>query len=265
MSSPTKCVFCGNSATLGPVFDDRHRQISCQVCGNYSITGTAEAIVGHKPIQNPGAVSGWIRQQNAMGITPHIDDDVDRLRALKKPAFRERTERYLLAVADRTSRIDEPTAAMSQDLMGISYSDHPNELYVILKYLEHEGLVSRRGGAEETRTLTPKGYIAADDLRTKRAASSQAFVAMSFSEEMKLAYDRGFEPGIRNAGFQPMRLLDKEHANKIDDEIIAEIRPASRSCWSWRSRWSSCCRAAHRVRPMCARGCDGATRISVVA
>jgi nucleoside 2-deoxyribosyltransferase len=47
---------------------------------------------------------------------------------------------------------------------------------------------------------------------------------MWFSDEMKPAYNQGFEPGIRSAGFQPMLIRNKEHSNKIDDEIIAEIR-----------------------------------------
>jgi hypothetical protein len=41
---------------------------------------------------------------------------------------------------------------------------------------------------------------------------------------MKPVYDQGLKLGIRNAGFEPMLIPEKEHANKIDDEIIAEIR-----------------------------------------
>jgi nucleoside 2-deoxyribosyltransferase len=37
-------------------------------------------------------------------------------------------------------------------------------------------------------------------------------------------YEEGIEPAIRLAGFAPMLISNKEHANKIDDEIIAEIR-----------------------------------------
>jgi hypothetical protein len=61
-------------------------------------------------------------------------------------------------------------------------------------------------------------------LRRKRAGHTQAFVAMQFSNEMQRVYDDGFQVGIRRAGFQPMLISNKEHANKIDDEIIAEIR-----------------------------------------
>ncbi len=222
ISSPIKCVFCGRPATLEPVYNDFHREISCQVCGNYSITGSAEAVVGHRPIQNKGAVSGWIRQQNAMGITPHIGDDVDRLRTFKKPSFRERAERYLVAVADKAQRLDQLVKVGQEELVGISYSDDVNDLVIIIQHLRDEGFITANLRDEER--LTAKGYIAADELRAKRAASSQAFVAMWFTEDMKKVYREGIEPAIRLAGFAPMLISNKQHANKIDDEIIAEIR-----------------------------------------
>jgi hypothetical protein len=120
--------------------------------------------------------------------------------------------------------VDQLFSPATFDLIGISYSDEPSELSVILSYLQAEGLITDVLDGREARRLTPKGYIAADELRTRRAASSQAFVAMWFTDETKAAYDEGLEPGIRNAGFTPMLIRNKEHANKIDDEIVAEIR-----------------------------------------
>jgi nucleoside 2-deoxyribosyltransferase len=158
-----------------------------------------------------------------MGIAPKIDSDaVDRLRALTKPPFRERVERYLVAVADKAQTLDAWFKAGHEELIGISYSDHVNDLVVILEYLREEGLMTKT--LTESERLTPKGYIVADELRAKRAASSQAFVAMWLTEEMKRMYEDAIEPAIRRAGFAPMLISNKEHANKIDDEIIAEIR-----------------------------------------
>ena len=54
--------------------------------------------------------------------------------------------------------------------------------------------------------------------------SSQAFVAMWFHNSMTKAYDDGFRPAIEQARYNPLRIDRKEHINKIDDEIIAEIR-----------------------------------------
>jgi nucleoside 2-deoxyribosyltransferase len=41
---------------------------------------------------------------------------------------------------------------------------------------------------------------------------------------MSDAYARGFKRAIIDSGYAAMRIDSKEHINKIDDEIIAEIR-----------------------------------------
>src|SRR5262249_33740075 len=187
MAIPSSCPFCGKAVSCGPVtglfFD-----LTCGRCGSYSITTSAQAIVEATPIQNRGAVSGWIRRQKMMGITPKIDSEaVARLRALTKPSFRERVERYLVAVADKAQTLDQWFKVGEEELVGVSYSDHINDLVVILDYLREEGLMTRTLKGDER--LTPKGYIAADELRAKRAASTQAFVAMWFTNDMEQVYE----------------------------------------------------------------------------
>ena len=39
-------------------------------------------------------------------------------------------------------------------------------------------------------------------------------------------WELGFDPAIREVGYKPVRVDRMEHVNKIDDEIIAEIRKA---------------------------------------
>jgi nucleoside 2-deoxyribosyltransferase len=223
MPNPIECVFCGTSATFRPRTGDE-LAITCPRCGNYSIVGTAESLLRERRIESPGALSGWIRRQNAMGVTPRIgSEDVDRLRALTKPSFRERAERFLTAAAERAPRLDQWLKVGAPEFIGISYSDDTNELVIILDYLRQQGLLTSESSPQGDR-LTPNGYIFADELRAKRAASTQAFVAMWLTDETKPIYENGLELGIRNAGFSAMLIRNKEHANKIDDEIIAEIR-----------------------------------------
>ena len=54
--------------------------------------------------------------------------------------------------------------------------------------------------------------------------SRQAFVAMWFDESTDAAYEDGIRPGIEDAGYNALRVDRTEHINKIDDEIIAQIR-----------------------------------------
>ena len=49
---------------------------------------------------------------------------------------------------------------------------------------------------------------------------------MSFSEQLEHAYRDGLQAGIHNAGYDPVSVDRVEHTNRIDDEIIAQIRTA---------------------------------------
>lgn len=66
-------------------------------------------------------------------------------------------------------------------------------------------------------------------LKQTNPESARAFVAMWFGEpdgekaSMDNAY-QSMELAIREAGYDPVRSDKRNHLNKIDDEIIAEIR-----------------------------------------
>ena len=72
-------------------------------------------------------------------------------------------------------------------------------------------------------TVTIDGYSRIGDLDTK-IDSAQAFVAMWFSDETQKMYEEGIIPAIKDAGYKPMRIDRKPDLDKIDDEIIKEIR-----------------------------------------
>lgn len=47
---------------------------------------------------------------------------------------------------------------------------------------------------------------------------------MWFKPSTQDAYDQGFHRAIFNSGYDPLRIDKKQHVNKIDDEIVGEIR-----------------------------------------
>ena len=85
---------------------------------------------------------------------------------------------------------------------------------------QQDGIVGREG---DFFRLTAEGLRRLDDLGFV-TDTSQVFVAMWFSSQMETAYTLGFEPAISDNGFDALRIDKKEHINKIDDEIISEIR-----------------------------------------
>jgi hypothetical protein len=97
------------------------------------------------------------------------------------------------------------------------------EGYQIADFLKHQGLL-RDGNHSNSWRLTPKGWERINELRSQTTSSSQAFVAMWFSKETDDVWANGFYSGIALAGYTAVRIDQKEHDKKIDDEIIAEIR-----------------------------------------
>ncbi len=222
MTNGVSCPVCEIQATFRTTPAVDALDWLCGRCGEFTATGTAESILRNTGSFPRSAIGGWIRDQNRAGIKPTIHgDNLKALAALTKPTLRERLDRYLLAAVSMSPHLGADFSATDNFLIGSSHSD-TNEIAFIIRCMQGEDFLEERPGGSYR--LTPKGYMAADELRARRAASSQAFVAMWFDDEMTPIFEGGFAPAVRNAGYEPLHIGRKEHANKIDDEIIAEIR-----------------------------------------
>ena len=70
------------------------------------------------------------------------------------------------------------------------------------------------------------GWEHLEKIRQEGHASVRCFVAMSFSEAMNDVYDQAIAPAVAQAGYEPLRLDKLEHSNRIDDEIVGQIKRA---------------------------------------
>ena len=104
----------------------------------------------------------------------------------------------------------------------------PESVNHMLNDLQEIGYISVEPGrsAESGIRIKPKGWEQVERWRQKNAlvVSKQAFVAMWFAPDMAPFYESGIVPAIKGAGYEPRRIDRVEHNNKIDDEIVAEIR-----------------------------------------
>jgi hypothetical protein len=88
-----------------------------------------------------------------------------------------------------------------------------------------EGFANDLGYTRPPGLITVGGWQRIDELRSSIPKSRQAFVAMWFDPELSNAYESGFKPGIEDSDYYEAQRMDrKEHNEKIDDEIVAEIR-----------------------------------------
>jgi len=196
-------------------------RFECARCGRYDWEDSA-------PLSGRAArqvlTSGYIRDQNLAGIIPLFTRDlVARVERIPMPRLRERAIRALLVMVKHKGLNTRPFNPWSDpEIQAASYSANREDLEPLIAILNGEGFLS--GELDPAIRLTPKGLLEAEGYLTSATATPQVFVAMSFSEAMTPAYVGGFEPGIRAAGYRPLRIDGKEHVNSISDEIMAEIR-----------------------------------------
>jgi hypothetical protein len=206
--------------------------------GQYSITGTAVETIKKLTTRERALLTTWLCNQRRAGIEcPRITSDiVQNVKLLRSLTTTERIERALLYFSERLRIGDTvlffPGTLFSDAdrdasvLAALSECETKDELKAFMGLLVDMGLIidtTRVIGRSEF-TPTAGGWLRLDELVRRLPVSSQAFVAMWFHESMDAAYVAGIEPAIREMGYQSVRIDNKEHVNKIDDEIIAEIR-----------------------------------------
>lgn len=98
------------------------------------------------------------------------------------------------------------------------------EAKFLLEQLDARGLIRlvKNVGYSD---VTADGYERLEKIEASSYKSSgNAFVAMWFDKSRDPIYKDAIEPAIREAGYKPLRIDKTEHVNRIDDEIIAELR-----------------------------------------
>lgn len=207
--------------------------------GHYCISDMAIALLEKDDVTliQRVCLTTWLHNQREVGtnwpfISAKFLRDIGSLRLLTTT---ERVEKALLYFNQRIRvggkiAITPPTfPSDSVDdlaLMIRTESVDSTELVAFLEMLsEMDWLVQRDSHMTGLNfTVTAKGWLKIEELVTRLPDTSQAFVAMWFSPKTEDAYEHGIRPAIEDAGYRPRRIDKKEHNNKIDDEIVAEIR-----------------------------------------
>jgi hypothetical protein len=104
-------------------------------------------------------------------------------------------------------------------------SSNGQEVRELFRLLEQTGLVEGTIASTAGRFRpTVGGWKELDNLKRVNVDASQAFIAMWFHASTDEAFLKGIVPAVTDSGYSAMRIDKKDHNNKIDDEIIAEIR-----------------------------------------
>jgi hypothetical protein len=120
-------------------------------------------------------------------------------------------------------QLTEPRSFSFSNFLAASSSSSVEDGGKLLDFLVQRHLLIHRNNSHYWQ-LTPSGWERFEELNKTFESSSSVFVAMWFSTSMDSVFADGFAKAIEDAGYVPVRIDRKEHNNKIDDEIVAEIR-----------------------------------------
>lgn len=205
--------------------------------GGYTITKEAERIVATFDDYQKAKISTWIidHQPRTVKDFPLSSLEYPEVTtrvvggAVKQPLMpvQDRAERLLRLIALRSVTIGGQVSIQDDLQSALAWSESTTdvEVYFCLDYLQQSGWLKliKFTDIDYMATVTVAGYMKMSEHKVN-VDSSQAFVAMWFSECMESLFDKGIRIAVEEAGYRPLRIDQKPDINKIDDEIISEIR-----------------------------------------
>ena len=224
--STSPCSLCGRQDEFEAMPDGYNRRwyFKCPRCGIYELKESY--IVRHRGEAPRPLLSGLARDYTDRSM-PNLVISYDNAADLEKlaPSSVEGKLFALLRAIARLSGSPGKHVSLGSDDYPLAYAQDYEELIEYLNYSEGRGFLSTFEVDSEGAgvVLSIPGWAKLEAAQKPNSESDRAFVAMWFDSEMTSAYNEAIAPAIEAAGYESIRIDRKNHNNKIDDEIIAEI------------------------------------------
>lgn len=251
--SYTKCLICNAPALSSENPRNRVLSVECPRCGTYRADhyGVLALKGTDWSVEQIGAASGYLLRNAGMFLD---SEGVVRLAAVTPPSVATKASRLLLefgrlylqpgisiawndwnvspglkmaaAIAAENVTENHCNNSLIGKLrwLGVASAGSAEELqWLVNECLRGEGFLSK-GVSDGSVVISPSGWNEINRLQEINVASGTGFVAMSFLPEFDLLYSEGIEFGVNAAGYNAMRVDRTEHNNRIDDEIVANIK-----------------------------------------
>jgi nucleoside 2-deoxyribosyltransferase len=215
----------GNAGGFGRLI-----RIQCPRCKEFIISDFTE-ITAPETLFGP-KLSAWVRNRNEQGAeVPLIV--LDELKDLQAglPDYSPREKQIILL-----KNIERMTAYPGKEVLIIPKYDIPlawasaqDEFVYYIKSLIERGLIYTTDpeifliDGPFTVTITASGWDYLEERERHIEERTQAFVAMSFSEDLKAIWKGPIYNAITKAGYKPYRVDAEPHSERIDVKIQSEI------------------------------------------
>jgi nucleoside 2-deoxyribosyltransferase len=259
---PSTCPLCGlaePNCRISGRGDRDVAEISCQICGNFVVTPghfSPGSLVSRVPrfLREKGVLqhdlsranellkaylSIYTRECSESGRPPELlnfmaPNELERLAETYAYTPVSRKSDKLLRLLEARTPFPGSRARFfpAYDYSAIHALNSEEAVYYVrvlaeggyIEAAELQRAFSRGITIVDSELLLVITFSGWERLAPMRGGSDVGFVAMSFAEDMQTAFRSGIEPGIRDAGYEPLRIDRIHHNEKICDRIVAEIR-----------------------------------------
>jgi hypothetical protein len=207
--------------------------VDCPLCGRYRILSRVIGDIARFPKHILSAVSRnqWESTKQEFYFSYDVVQSIDAfIKASPIPIPRETDvptkANLILGYMRRKSAFPGESVSLSNNEdYSIGFCKNAHEFRFCHGYLAELGLITeiRNNYNYHNYFISARGWSYLSGIGTD--AKDHGFIAMAFRLiNSDALHTDGLNPGISNAGYNPMRIDRKDHNNRIDDEIVAEIR-----------------------------------------
>ena len=210
--------------------------IVCPTCGKFRLGPMAELFVRDPRTREDGLsykLSYFLRSISERAIGRRDNSffpiyDIEEFQvALKasEPSVREKLQLLLRYLANLSNYPGNAVRLEPPNDYPVLCARNRSEVDFYLQALKESGMISVDAamGREPNCALTARGWQEIERIEQTGTESPNGFIAMWFDPSQNAA-KAAIESAIAAAGYHPVRVDDVQHVNKIDDEMISQIR-----------------------------------------
>lgn len=223
----TNCIFCTSLLPETPLRPQGAVYVPCPKCPEFGISESILSSLSRNGSDKMHLYAGALRENNIKTEHPYrienLDVLLDSVRVPTTPL--EKIDKFILSFEYLTTFFGEQIRVNETDFP-LAFAKGPDEFFrllegaIKLQYINAPQSLSR---PEMLVGLSIDGARRVHELQKNEVDSNQAFVAMWFDPKMTEIFDHAIKPALEATGYQALRIDRKQHNEKIDDAIMAEI------------------------------------------
>lgn len=232
------CPFCEKKAYKNTDPRSLASLYICATCGKFCVDEFVEVFLNslskvlHEKIYmlsfSLRAVSELAHgKRNNAYFPAYSSEDLQRMLEAPVPTVQEKLSLLLRFLGRLTEFPGQVQGFDYSNDWSVIAARNPEEAIFYFKALNEQGLLRAENVtlSDRTRpyTLTANGWKELQRQDDIGLLSRNGFIAMSFHPDRQ-SYGQAISAAITAAGYDPIRVDKVEHVNRIDDEIIAQIR-----------------------------------------